>query len=58
MDIKALAFDTGGTVLDWHGGLVAALSRTVKLPNSHWSESVLSSAVCSNGALMIVPASV
>ncbi len=28
MDIRALAFDTGGTVLDWHGGLVAALSRT------------------------------
>jgi 2-haloacid dehalogenase len=26
MDIKALAFDTGGTVLDWHGGLVAAMS--------------------------------
>lgn len=26
MDIKALAFDTGGTVLDWHGGLVAALA--------------------------------
>lgn len=26
MNIKALAFDTGGTVLDWHGGLVAALS--------------------------------
>ncbi len=26
MDIQALAFDTGGTVLDWHGGLVAALS--------------------------------
>ena len=25
MDIKALAFDTGGTVLDWHGGLVGAL---------------------------------
>jgi 2-haloacid dehalogenase len=25
LDIKALAFDTGGTVLDWHGGLVAAL---------------------------------
>ncbi len=25
MDIQALAFDTGGTVLDWHGGLVAAL---------------------------------
>jgi 2-haloacid dehalogenase len=28
MDIKALAFDTGGTVLDWHAGLVTAL-RTV-----------------------------
>lgn len=27
MNIKAVAFDTGGTVLDWHGGLVAALSR-------------------------------
>lgn len=26
MEIKALAFDTGGTVLDWHGGLVEALS--------------------------------
>ncbi|MDP1647510.1 MAG: haloacid dehalogenase type II [Rubrivivax sp.] len=26
MDIEALAFDTGGTVLDWHGGLVAVLS--------------------------------
>lgn len=27
MDIKALAFDTGGTVFDWHGALVAALSE-------------------------------
>ena len=27
MDIRALAFDTGGTVLDWHGGLVAAFER-------------------------------
>lgn len=27
MDIKALCFDTGGTVLDWHSGLVAALSH-------------------------------
>lgn len=26
MDIRALAFDTGGTVLDWHSGLVASLS--------------------------------
>jgi 2-haloacid dehalogenase len=26
--VKALAFDTGGTILDWHGGLVAALSET------------------------------
>jgi 2-haloacid dehalogenase len=25
MHIKAMAFDTGGTVLDWHGGLVRAL---------------------------------
>lgn len=25
MTIQAVAFDTGGTVLDWHGGLVAAL---------------------------------
>lgn len=25
MDIRAIAFDTGGTVLDWHGGIVAAL---------------------------------
>lgn len=28
MDIQALAFDTGGTVLDWHGGLVAAFQAT------------------------------
>ncbi len=27
MDIKAIAFDTGGTVLDWHSGLVRALAR-------------------------------
>ena len=27
MNIQALAFDTGGTVLDWHGGLVRALRR-------------------------------
>ena len=27
MQIKAVAFDTGGTVLDWHGGLVAAIAR-------------------------------
>lgn len=26
MRIKTLTFDTGGTVLDWHGGLVGALS--------------------------------
>lgn len=26
MQIKALTFDTGGTVLDWHGGLVRALA--------------------------------
>ena len=27
VDIKTIAFDTGGTVLDWHGGLVRALAR-------------------------------
>ena len=26
--IKALAFDTGGTVLDWHSGIRAALAET------------------------------
>jgi 2-haloacid dehalogenase len=26
-EIKVLAFDTGGTILDWHGGLVAALAE-------------------------------
>src|SRR5947208_720451 len=25
--IKILAFDTGGTILDWHGGITAALSE-------------------------------
>lgn len=27
MNIKAITFDTGGTVLDWHGGICAAFSR-------------------------------
>ncbi|HUN52343.1 MAG TPA: haloacid dehalogenase type II [Candidatus Sulfotelmatobacter sp.] len=27
MTIKALTFDTGGTILDWHGGISAALAR-------------------------------
>ena len=27
MDIRALAFDTGGTVLDWHSGLMTAFHR-------------------------------
>jgi 2-haloacid dehalogenase len=31
MKIQALAFDTGGTVLDWHSGLVRALSRVGQL---------------------------
>ncbi len=26
MDIRSVAFDTGGTVLDWHGGLVRAFA--------------------------------
>ena len=25
--VKVLAFDTGGTILDWHSGLVAALKE-------------------------------
>ena len=27
MTIKALTFDTGGTILDWHGGISAAFAR-------------------------------
>jgi FMN phosphatase YigB (HAD superfamily) len=27
MSLKALAFDSGGTVLDWHGGLAAQARR-------------------------------
>jgi hypothetical protein len=26
-NIKALAFDTGGTVFDWHGGPIQTLER-------------------------------
>jgi len=26
-DIKVIAFDTGGTVLDWHSGLAAAMAE-------------------------------
>jgi len=26
-EIKALTFDTGGTILDWHGGISAALAK-------------------------------
>ena len=25
--VKVLAFDTGGTILDWHGGIAAALAE-------------------------------
>jgi 2-haloacid dehalogenase len=28
MDVKILAFDTGGTILDWHSGIRAALTET------------------------------
>ena len=27
IDVKALTFDTGGTILDWHGGISAALAK-------------------------------
>ncbi len=30
MDIKAITFDTGGTVLDWHGGLFRAFEQVGK----------------------------
>jgi 2-haloacid dehalogenase len=30
MDIKVLAFDTGGTILDWHSGISAALAECGK----------------------------
>ncbi|MDQ2802508.1 MAG: hypothetical protein M3Y41_07425 [Pseudomonadota bacterium] len=35
LDVKALAFDTGGTVLDWHSGMTAAL---VQLRRRHGIE--------------------
>ena len=31
MQLKAIYFDTGGTVLDWHGGLVRAFDRIGRL---------------------------
>lgn len=30
MEIKALTFDTGGTILDWHDGLCGAFERIGK----------------------------
>ena len=30
-DIKALTFDTGGTILDWHTGFATALKRVGKV---------------------------
>ncbi len=33
MNIKALAFDTGGTILDWHSGVCAAFERIGKRHN-------------------------
>jgi 2-haloacid dehalogenase len=35
MDIQAVAFDTGGTVLDWHGGLVSALAAAGRRRDLH-----------------------
>ncbi len=31
-DIKALTFDTGGTVLDWHSGMRDALAAALTPP--------------------------
>lgn len=38
--IKVLAFDTGGTILDWHGGLAAALAEYCGAwaPERDWHE--------------------
>ncbi len=35
MDIRAVAFDTGGTVLDWHGGITRALARHLEPHGLH-----------------------
>jgi len=44
-DVKVLAFDTGGTILDWHSGIVAALrdegSSYHYLPPSDFAEADL-----------------
>jgi hypothetical protein len=34
--VKVLAFDTGGTILDWHSGLVAALKECGALEHRLW----------------------
>ena len=34
MAIKALAFDTGGTILDWHRGISSALAAAAARPAS------------------------
>lgn len=48
--VKVLAFDTGGTILDWHGGLVAVLAECGlrhgvehdwhAFANEHWRRSL------------------
>ena len=40
-DIKALTFDTGGTILDWHTGFKTALKPWLRrMGSADWSELV------------------
>ena len=40
MNIKALTFDTGGTILDWHGGICGAFTAAgaARGLSAHWHE--------------------
>ncbi|MBM3368983.1 MAG: haloacid dehalogenase type II, partial [Betaproteobacteria bacterium] len=40
MAIKALTFDTGGTILDWHKGISSAFARAgaARGLSANWSE--------------------
>jgi 2-haloacid dehalogenase len=43
MDIRALTFDTGGTLLNWHGGLLSAFEKAGRahgLGDRSWAETV------------------
>ena len=43
MDIRALTFDTGGTLLNWHGGLLSAFEKAGRrhgLGDRSWADTV------------------